>query len=49
MFQKLSKSDALAYGVHAHLDEIAEIAGLKNAGLESDGRNRKGGHCRTGK
>jgi len=28
-------------------DDIAEIAVLKNAGLENDGRNRKGGQCRT--
>ena len=27
---------------------IAEFTGLKNAGLDNDGRSRRSGHCRTG-
>ena len=35
--------------VISDLDGIAEFAGLEFAGLENDGRSRRGGICRTGK
>jgi len=31
------------------IEGIAEFAGLEFAGLENDGRSRRGGICRTGK
>ena len=49
MVASTEKKEKNTYIQKCTINGIAEFAGLEFAGVENDGRSRRGGICRTGK